>query len=127
MMGAWLTIPRIEVFAQGGNPRESVQLVEPLGWADADGREWWVPAGFRYNGASVPRPFWSIVGHPLGGRVLRASGLHDWHCRMHDDDSGGAHRRFYEGLRADGVARWRADLMYAAVRNFGPQFRRATL
>ena len=124
MIGQWLSDPAIKVLGRSGDRRERVQLLEPLVWLDSRGEEWWVPSGFKYDGASVPRVLWPLVGHPLDDRVLRAAGLHDWHCRVRDDDSGNAHRKFYEGLLADGVPGWRASLMYAGVRNFGPQYRR---
>ncbi len=77
-----------------------------------------VPAGFVCDGASVPRWAWTAIGHPLSGRFLRAAVLHDWGYRhpAEGDTRATVDRRFFQGLRADGVGRVRAALMYAAVR-----------
>ena len=37
-----------------------------------------VPAGFEYDGMSIPRLFWSIAGHPFQGRGMRAGAIHDY-------------------------------------------------
>ena len=39
-----------------------------------------VPKGFICDGASIPRPMWSLVGHPLSGGPLRAAIVHDHLC-----------------------------------------------
>lgn len=77
-----------------------------------------VPAGFVCDGASIPRWAWTAIGHPLSGRFLRAAVLHDYAYRHAGDGDTRAtvDRRFYHGLRADGVGRTRAALMYTAVR-----------
>jgi len=38
-----------------------------------------VPAGFHTDGASIPRFFWRIIGHPFGP-YLAAAIVHDWYC-----------------------------------------------
>jgi hypothetical protein len=41
------------------------------------GRTLYVADGFEYDGASVPRVAWPIVGHPLSRRLLAAATAHD--------------------------------------------------
>lgn len=47
---------------------------------DADGKAALivVPAGYVYDGASVPRFFWRIAGHPMDTETVMASLLHDY-------------------------------------------------
>ena len=35
-------------------------------------------AGFMFDGGSIPRVFWTLVGHPLSHRGIRGYLLHDW-------------------------------------------------
>lgn len=37
-----------------------------------------IPAGFRTDLASIPRIFWSVVGHPAKPRIVLAALIHDW-------------------------------------------------
>jgi Protein of unknown function (DUF1353) len=85
-----------------------------------------VPAGFRFDLASVPRIFWplsapfelSIVGPLLHDYAYRTGG------RMQTDPPreytrADADRVFYEAMGLEGVPRWRAVPAWAAVRLFG--------
>ena len=38
-----------------------------------------VPSNFVFDGASVPRFFWRLLGHPFDKHHLRGSLRHDWH------------------------------------------------
>ena len=97
-------------------------LVEPFSYIDNTGRRWPVPKGAVVDGASIPRPFWSVVGGPFEGRYRGASVIHDFYCvarnRKHQD----VHRVFHEAMLTDGVSEKRAWLMYQAVDNFGPRW-----
>jgi hypothetical protein len=88
-----------------------------------------VPAGFRFDLSSVPRAFWWLVA-PFELSVA-APLLHDF-LYLHEGDPppgtveppraysrAEADRVFLEIMRAEGVARWRRALAYAAVRAFG--------
>lgn len=107
---------RVEFTARG-----RVRLLEPLRWLDA--REpITVPTGFISDGVTVPAIAWPLVGHPYSGSLLRAALLHDWEIAMRDAPSAAVHRRFWAALRASGVGRVRAALLYATVRTFGPRW-----
>ena len=82
-----------------------------------------VPSDFETDLASIPRWAWYIF--PPVGDYDRAAVVHDWFY------SGASHRGirlverktadkiFRELMLQDGVARWKATVMYWAVRAFG--------
>lgn len=76
-----------------------------------------VPAGFQYDGASIPRPVWSIIGSPFEPQFMRAALAHDWLYHVHHRHS---RRRADELFRAllieDGVGETLANVMFQAVR-----------
>ena len=76
-----------------------------------------VPAGFVSDFASVPRIFWSWI--PPHGRYLWASVVHDF--LYHVGAPSGITRAeadhvFYQMMLHAGVSKWRARIMYGAVR-----------
>lgn len=80
-----------------------------------------VPAGFVTDFASVPRiPFAYWLAGGIGDA---AAVLHDFLYRrgdlFPDVTRQGADRVFLEALAASGVAQWRRELMYLAVRIWG--------
>jgi len=96
-----------------------MRLTAPLHFRDDDGFLWTAPEGYSCDGASIPRPLWAVIGHPLYNGYRRASVLHDYLYslpyiprRLCDD-------LFRAGLRADGVGRVKARAMWIAVRSFG--------
>ena len=77
-----------------------------------------VPKGFITDFASIPRLFWTIIGHPTG-KYGKAAVIHDYcyfrqlYSRKRSDEI------FYEAmqvLKVPFIKRW---LMYHAVRTFG--------
>lgn len=76
------------------------------------------PEGYSWDGASIPRICWPIVGHPLEADLRLASLVHDWRCehattpaeRMVGD------ALFLELLHGAGLPRWRRVAMWIAVR-----------
>lgn len=50
-----------------------------------DGRvfEIWVVEGFIFDGASIPRAFWRVCGHPKEVPRIAAALVHDWLYRAH--------------------------------------------
>lgn len=79
----------------------------------------WIPQGYRFNGANI----WTVIGltwrilyppnHPI---VKRASGVHDWLYENQTFDRKLADLVFRELLIADGCPRWKAAVMYRALR-----------
>lgn len=80
-----------------------------------------VPAGFSYDGASVPRFFWRLVFPPVHHKSRRAGLFHDWLYRTQPAGwtRKDADRLFYCLLVADGTPRFRAGLAYTGLRAFG--------
>ena len=80
----------------------------------------YVPSGFRTDFASIPRPFWSLIGAPWG-KYGAAAVVHDWcyfrgillYTRKRADEI------FYEAMGVLGVPEWKRRTMYVAIRIFG--------
>lgn len=75
-------------------------------------------AGDSWDGASIPRIAWSIVGHPLQQEFRWPS---YWHDRLCEQSTLWADRRLADAvllvlLELYGVAYWRRTAMWAAVR-----------
>ena len=108
-----------QVKEKGGR---SVALVEPYSYRDIN-----VPAGFYWDGASVPRILWS-VGGLSPGQYLGASCVHDYCYARADDDIASrkeADQYYYELLLRDGARRVQAYLAWCCVRSCGwPLWRR---
>lgn len=81
--------------------------------------EFEVPAGFETDFASI-KGFHNIVLYPIyalfKGYGNYGSTVHDYLYRKKIVSRKEADAIFYEALRAEGVARWRAWLMWAGVR-----------
>jgi hypothetical protein len=89
------------------------------------------PQGFTWDGATIPRPLWSIIGYYPTGIMLAASlwhdliyvekgkiynvysGEHEFVSRKHCD------QLFYAHMLQSGVAEKAARTMYQTIRVFG--------
>jgi hypothetical protein len=84
-----------------------------------------VPVGFVTDGASVPRPLWSLL--PAWGRYSRAAVIHDYLCVLLNSGTphaeAGTRRKadavFYEAMKVCGVGGVVRFVMWAAVRLAG--------
>lgn len=75
-----------------------------------------------FDGASIPVWAWPLIGSPFTGKYRKAAVIHDTLCYVRDRESSKAHWIFREGLRALGVGRIRARLMYVALLVGGPKW-----
>ncbi len=100
----------------------TMELLQPFTYVDSKGVRWPVPARTRVDGASIPRPLWSIIGAPYTGKYREASVIHDYYCERKSRHWKAVHRMFLESMLARGVNRIRAELMYLAVYRFGPRW-----
>ncbi len=98
------------------------KLLEPLRYIDPVGAVWEARAGLVVDGASIPRPLWSIVGSPYTGLYRRAAVIHDFYCTYNYRQWERVHRVFYDAMRTAGVGPVQAALMYYAVWRFGPRW-----
>jgi Protein of unknown function (DUF1353) len=99
-------------------------LVQPFGYVDPEGREWPVPVKTVVDGASIPRPLWSIVGSPWTGLYRKASVIHDYYCDIKDRGWRNVHKVFYDAMLTEGLGIIQAKIMYAAVLQFGPKWKK---
>jgi len=99
-----------------------VRLEEEFGFRDYMGEQWTVPKGAIVDGASIPRPLWSLLGSPFTGKYRDASVIHDFYCDVRNRSWQTVHRVFYDGMRASGVGKIQAKLFYSAVYFAGPRW-----
>ena len=77
-----------------------------------------VPADYTFDGASIPRLLWSLIGSPFEPDYLKAACFHDWQCehavrytqRTIGDEV------FLQLLTDAGVPYWRRAIMFVGVR-----------
>lgn len=79
----------------------------------------YVKAGFVFDGASIPRFFWRVVGHPFQGLARPASLIHDALYSSHATTREQADSLFYGLLTRNGVTRVKAWTLYRGVRMWG--------
>ena len=77
-----------------------------------------IEAGYTFNGASIPRPLWSLIGTPFKPEYLEAACYHDWICEHAERYT---HRTagdevFLQLLTDAGVPYWRRTVMFLGVR-----------
>jgi len=112
-----------KVVAEWDDGGRDMTLMQPFAYVDPRQERWEAAAGAVVNGASIPRPFWSVIGGPFSGRFRNASVVHDVACVVRDRPWHLVHRMFYEACRCGRVAVVKAKTMYYAVHHFGPRWR----
>lgn len=75
--------------------------------------------GFDYDGASIPKALWSIIGCPMGELYSSAACIHDALYASRLLDRKLCDKIFHEAMLSSGVDRALAKKMYLAVRTFG--------
>ena len=78
-----------------------------------------VPIGFKTDGASIPKIFWSVVGSPFTGLYRRAALIHDYLYFSQTTKRNYADKIFLEAMKVLKVSWWKRRMMYAAVRLCG--------
>jgi hypothetical protein len=78
-----------------------------------------IKAGFLFDGLSIPRVFWRVVGHPLAGRALPGGLTHDALYASHLVDRDLADDIFLDVLTRNSVKWHNRRIMYLAVHLFG--------
>lgn len=112
--------PVTEWLIEGSNGDENnrdMQLCADFSYEDPDRTLWKAPKGSIVNGASIPRPLWSLVGSPYTGAYRRASIVHDIACSPGSAVArADADRMFYFACLCGGCSLLEAKLLYAGVR-----------
>jgi hypothetical protein len=101
----------------------SFSLARDFDYIDQNKKQWHAPTGLIVDGASIPFPFWSIIGGPFEGLYREASVLHDGGCCAQMQRWQDVHQMFYNAMRCSGVDWTTAKTMYYAVRVFGPRWK----
>lgn len=101
----------------------TMQLNEDFAYKDPSNKVWLAPAGSVIDGASIPKPLWSLIGGPFEGQYRNASVIHDVACVERSEPSDAVHRMFYFACVCGGVNERKAKLMYYAVAHFGPSWK----
>lgn len=104
-----------------GDGRTAV-LLAAFTYVDPTGKKWETPWGWKVDGASIPRPLWSLIGSPWTGKYREASVIHDYYCDTRTEPWQSVHKTFYTAMLANGVDHLQAEIMYAAVYRFGPRW-----
>ena len=76
-----------------------------------------VPKGFITDFASIPRLFWSIIGHPTG-RYGKSAVIHDFLYATQTTTRRRADKIFLEAMKVLKVSWWRRRAMWIAVRSW---------
>ena len=78
-----------------------------------------IAKGFEWDGASIPKLFWTEIGSPFSPKFMAPSMVHDY-LYVVGDKSGysrkEADKLFKKLLIANGVSKELAETMYAGVR-----------
>ena len=86
---------------------------------ERDGQVIQVNPGFDFDGASIPKVFWGIIGSPMTGGYQRAACMHDALYASEYFPREICDVLFLEAMESDGVSWIKRNLMYNAVRAFG--------
>lgn len=111
-----------DVIAKWDGDGRTMELLADLRFEAPAGEIWTARKGSKIDGASIPRPFWSMIGGPFEGQYRDASVIHDYYCDHHLKTWQATALVFYEGMRAKGVSESKALTMYYAVYAFGPHW-----
>ena len=77
-----------------------------------------VEAGFVFDGASIPRVFWRLIGPPMAGKYAHASLIHDY-LYVHQKSlitRKAADDIMLEIMQEDGVSWWKRNAIHRGVR-----------
>lgn len=100
-----------------------MEVLNDFTYEDPATKRWTTPAGWKVDGASIPRALWTIVGSPFTGDYRRASVVHDHYCDVRTEPSDAVHLMFYNACRAAGVGLIEANTLYYGVLAGGPSWR----
>lgn len=88
-------------------------IVESLGYKIQ------IKKGFSYDGASIPRAFWSLLGNPLSGEYKIGAIVHDALYSTQHIEREITDKIFLDIMIQDGVGVFKRNLFYYMTRLFG--------
>ena len=92
------------------------ELDEPFGYCTIGGDPWPVPAGFRTDGASIPRLLWRCIGHPFRTAYVEAAVVHDYLYSTQLPTRRYCDAVFHEAMLESGCSAGQAWAMWFGVR-----------
>jgi len=95
------------------------ELMEDYAFSIVGGGVLTVPAGFWYNSANIPKPFWQITYSPFDPIILTGALAHDWLYTSKQVSREVADKTLEEYLVEFGGNKIKADAILLAVRVFG--------
>jgi hypothetical protein len=107
---------------RGPTSERRMVLLEDFSYIDPKGTKWTAPKGSITDGASIPRPLWSLVGGPFEGQYREAAVIHDYFCETRTAPHQDVHRIFYYATRAAGVSEFYSKVLYSGVVWGGPKW-----
>jgi len=110
-----LKLPKITV---GFDSKNDLLVLKNTAHYEINEDEYNILAGFKYDGASIPKVFWSLIGGKFHPDFQLAALLHDYMYAMKLGRNK-ADRYFHRLLLKRGVSKIKARLMYLAVSWFG--------
>ena len=107
-------------------PGENKMIVaNDISWrCVVDDQVFFLPEGFIFDGASIPRPLWSVYGGPFG-KYRDAACLHDFlyaYGSLLGVSRKKADHYFYRRMINDRISHYKAKSMYGAVYIFGKKY-----
>ena len=100
----------------------SFSLIKDFKYVDQFAVSWLAPARLITDGATIPTPFWSVIGGPFEGLYREAAVVHDAGCCGQIKPWQNVHRMFFNGMRCSGVDWLKAKTMFFAVWLGGPRW-----
>lgn len=97
---------------------QAYEVTKPLVWEDSE-LVIQVNPGFDFDGASIPKAFWSAIGSPMTGGYQRAGCLHDALYASEYFPRDMCDQLFLDAMKSDGVGYAKRYAMYWAVRGAG--------
>lgn len=97
---------------------QGCELVEDFSVEASNGKTYTIPAGFWFNGGSIPAAFWQATFTPFDMRVIDFFLFHDWAYTSHCCDKRTADDTLQAGIRSQGL-KLRGAVVTTAVRLFG--------
>src|SRR5437762_10475235 len=121
----WGSYPNRPVTLQDLIPPDGrrFSLLNDFNYIDPSERLWEAPSGLVVDGASIPMPFWSLIGGPFEGLYREASVIHDAACCAKIQPWQDVHHMFYNAMRCSGVSWAKGKIMFLAVWAFGPHWK----
>jgi len=110
-----LVQPKLQPIPETGQ----YQLIQSY-WFNRMGITLLIADGFKFDGASIPRFCWSMLGvTPFDPKVMLPAMIHDFIYTFHQYDRLTADIVFRDLCKLSGISDWDSDLMYKAVRIAG--------